>query len=259
MSGMGWPTGISGWTDLHSLTSLSVANGMRRGMRGRGAAAATGSETLGGGQIATEGDTLDFTADDLADGDAAAINWDNANTPGFADFAQGFLSPGMFGMGLPGGFHGHMMGGMFSGEPHERPESGGFGWHGHPGGFDFYRVTGAVKVNLDKTVRTEEKPVITATAIDPKTQEPWEAVQDTLIHFDKTGSQFEVFYVAMPNGAAMKPTALLIEPDRILIAADPWGIFEFPRPDKPIVSTGSANVQAAPASDSSAPKKSTQQ
>jgi hypothetical protein len=25
---------------------------------------------------------------------------------------------------------------------------------------------------------------------------------------------------------------VLVEPDRFLIAADPWGIYEFPRPDK---------------------------
>jgi len=242
VSGMGWPTGISGWTDLHTLTSLSVANGMRRGMRGQ-PAAASNMGSGGSGQVSAQGDTLDFTADGQFENLAADLG--ETITPGLGDFGQGFMNPGMFGMGLPsGGFHEHIPG-VFA-EMRERPEGGGFGWHGHPGGFDFYRVTGAVRVNLDKNVSKDEKPVITATAVDPETQEAWAAVRDTLVHFDKTGSEFEIFYVAMTNGAALKPTALLIEPNRILIAADPWGIFEFPRPDKPLPPSAPSQVEAAP-------------
>ena len=40
----------------------------------------------------------------------------------------------------------------------------------------------------------------------------------------------EVYYLTMKGGARLKPTAVLVEPDRFLIAADPWGIFEFTRP-----------------------------
>jgi hypothetical protein len=37
----------------------------------------------------------------------------------------------------------------------------------------------------------------------------------------------------MPGGARMEASAILVERDRLLIGADPKGIYEFPRPDKP--------------------------
>jgi hypothetical protein len=56
MTEYGWPTSVSAWTDLHSLSSLSFARGMRRGIRGD----ATGSESYG--EVNSQGNTLDFTA-----------------------------------------------------------------------------------------------------------------------------------------------------------------------------------------------------
>jgi hypothetical protein len=85
-------------------------------------------------------------------------------------------------------------------------------------------------VNLgDLGGASTDKPAITATAVDPSTGELWAGIGDTLIHFSKEGNPEEVYYLTMKGGGALKPTALLIEPDRFLIAADPWGIFEFPR------------------------------
>jgi hypothetical protein len=53
-----------------------------------------------------------------------------------------------------------------------------------------------------------------------------------LVHFDKNGNAIDMYYLALTDGLSLKPAAVLVEPDRFLIAADPWGIYEFPRPDK---------------------------
>ena len=87
-----------------------------------------------------------------------------------------------------------------------------------------------MRINLGDLGRNfAEKPQITATAVDPATGDLWATANDALIHFDKDGNPVEVYYLAMKGGVPIKPTALLVEPKRFLIAADPWGIFEFER------------------------------
>ena len=82
-----------------------------------------------------------------------------------------------------------------------------------------------------------DKSVITAVGIDPTTHEIWAGIGDTLVHFSKTGDPLEIYNLTMKGGTPLKPTAILVEPDRFLIAADPWGVFEFARPDRPALST----------------------
>jgi len=230
MSALGWPTGVSAWTDLHSLSSLSLAGGMRRGQRGQAAAPAAS----GPGQVEMQGNALDFTADsDLDSLENLGAGFDATNMTALGDFGQGFMPPGAFGMGMPGGFHDRMPG--MSSEMRARPpgaEDGMERWHGHPGSLDFYRASGTVRVTLDNPASTTEKPVISAVGVDPATQEAWAAIGDTLVHFDKNGNAIDMYYLALTDGLSLKPAAVLVEPDRFLIAADPWGIYEFPRPDK---------------------------
>ena len=106
----------------------------------------------------------------------------------------------------------------------------------HFGSYGHFRAGEAdlgatVRVNLGDLGRnSREKPVITATGVDPFTHDLWAGVGVTLIHFNQEGAPVEVFYLVMKGGVPLKPSALLVEPHRILIAADPWGIFEFARP-----------------------------
>jgi hypothetical protein len=74
--------------------------------------------------------------------------------------------------------------------------------------------------------------MIGALAVDPETLEVWVAIGDELIEFDKGGNRRAAYRTATPDGARIEPIAILIEPGRILVAADPLGIFEFARPDK---------------------------
>jgi len=281
MSALGWPTSISAWTDLHSLTSLSAGGGaMRRGMRGGGAASGSsgfGSASSSGGDsslgnITAQGNALAFQSGDSIDAlDAGDYNLANSGTP--SDFygpPGGFLMPGMFGMGIGGFFHGHSpgifeggMGGSSLGAPgtspnfvpgqadshtgaedHPMGEDGRDHFHFHPG-FDEYRARVAVRVRLDTPPPgVNDKPVITATGIDPQTKEVWAAIGDTLVHFDSGGGREEMYYLLLTDGSSLKPTSIVVEPNRLLIAADPFGIYEFPRPDKPIPASEPANASS---------------
>jgi len=78
---------------------------------------------------------------------------------------------------------------------------------------------------------SKEKPDIGALAVDTEREQLWAAVADELIWFDKDGNRRASYRTATPEGARIEGHAILVEPNRILIAADPIGVFEFARPD----------------------------
>lgn len=175
--------------------------------------------------------------------------------------ATAFGGPGRFGnFGGGGGFgrppgmeEPHAGGGRGSGggagagagaygEPH-------MGNRGHFGATTS-TFTSRVRVNLGDLGGGGERLVITAMAADPETHEVWAAMGDALVRFSKDGDPVGMYYPTISGTTRLKPVAVLVEPDRILVAADPWGIFEFVRPDKP---QGGARRQltAAPTGNSS--------
>ena len=284
MSALGWPTSISAWTDLHSLSSLSVSDRARRGMRGGGGGAAssgTSSSSLADapfGSITTQGNVLAFNTDP---GSGDALDYSDSGIASLAPSELSYSSPdltmpGMFGMGIGGFFHGHTPGLFSGGRPagaggpggadfatgahpdmadHPVGEDGHDHFHFHPG-FDEYRARLAVRVRLDNPPPgAEGKPVITAVGVDPLTHELWAAIGDTLVHFDSGGAREDMYYLLLTDGTSLKPTAILVEPNRLLVAADPFGIYEFPRPDKP--APPSTEASATPASHSMVPDQVT--
>jgi hypothetical protein len=74
--------------------------------------------------------------------------------------------------------------------------------------------------------------IISAVGVDPQTQEVWIAIGTLLMHFDKDGQRLSSFRTYLPNGARLEPSQILVEHDRLLIGADPQGIYEFPKPEK---------------------------
>jgi hypothetical protein len=170
----------------------------------------------------------------------------NATDPGqgpplSAAFAYGALlnslGPPPAGPGVAGGAVGRFPGGTSG---HLGFEGGGMGhFQGNPFGDGQFRphhfgagegdVSVSMRVNLGYLGSSSaEKATITATAVDPS-GDLWVAVGDTLIHFSKDGIALDAYYLALKGGQPLKPTALLVERDRFLVAADPWGIFEFSR------------------------------
>jgi hypothetical protein len=284
MSALGWPTSFSAWTDLHSLSSLSMSDRARRGQRGPAGSSASslGSSSSSStdapfGNVTMQGNALayntDGSADTLDSGDIAAT----VTSSDLSDSDPSLtMMPGMFGMGIGGFFHGHMPG-LFDhpaegtgpgpdagtgphpdfGGDHLGGEPGHDGFHFHPG-FDEYRARVAVRVRLDNPPPgADGNPSITAVGVDPVNHEVWAAIGDTLVHFDSGGSREDMYYLVLTDGTPLKPTSILVDPDRLLVAADPWGIYEFPRPDQPSAAssaTGSAPV-ATPAANAVVPRQ----
>ena len=75
------------------------------------------------------------------------------------------------------------------------------------------------------------KPIVNAIAVDPETQEIWLARGALLLHFTSEGVRRATYRTFTPEGARIEASAILIEPDRLVLASDTLGIFEFPRPD----------------------------
>jgi hypothetical protein len=76
------------------------------------------------------------------------------------------------------------------------------------------------------------KPVIGAVGVDAATQQVWAALGDSLVHFDKDGNRLLTYRTTTKEGVRIEPIAILVEPDRLILADDPIGIFDFARPDK---------------------------
>jgi hypothetical protein len=168
-----------------------------------------------------------------------------AGVGGFSSFFLGGFGP------RPGGFGHPFLGGAGSpdagagrgglgaaGEGHMggRPD---FGGRGRFGGSDL-SFAGSMRINLDRprpVEITERK--LTAVGVDHQTQEIWAAIGPMLVHFDKFGNSMDTYYLTTPEGALLQTTAIVVEPNRLLIGSNAGGIYDFARPDKaaPVHST----------------------
>jgi len=74
--------------------------------------------------------------------------------------------------------------------------------------------------------------VVTALGVDRETEELWVSAGTLLVHFDKDGNHLASYRTYTPNGGRLAVTAILVESDRLLLGADPFGLYEFARPDK---------------------------
>src|SRR6202521_4717764 len=74
--------------------------------------------------------------------------------------------------------------------------------------------------------------IISAVGVDPQTQELWIAIGTLLMRFDKDGERLSSFRTYLPSGARLEASQILVEPDRLVIGADPQGIYEFSKPEK---------------------------
>jgi hypothetical protein len=213
---------------------------------------------------ADEAEILSMNADNSLSSEELGIVPPAADTQLGTIFAGTGFQPGMFvgGQGFeprrffrplgagPGAGAG---GDHFSGVPH-----GGFGANGFhfgpPGrfGFGMYNVEASVRVNLDRPRRhADEKPTISAIAVDPETGDVWAGIGNALVHLDRDGIEVGTYYVATPEGRPLHPSAILVEKGRVLVADDPLGIFSFALPEpapKANRKQPQSNIVAEPAS-----------
>lgn len=83
----------------------------------------------------------------------------------------------------------------------------------------------------DKTIPALHR-IISSVGVDPVSQEMWIAVGTLLLEFDKDGQRLYSFRTYLPGGGRMDPSQIVVESDRLLLGADPQGIYEFPKPAK---------------------------
>jgi hypothetical protein len=77
------------------------------------------------------------------------------------------------------------------------------------------------------------RPVVNAIGVDGQTYDVWVAIDDELTHFDRDGGRVgETYRTFTADGDRMVPASIIVEPNRLILAADPIGIYAFPRPDK---------------------------
>jgi DNA-binding beta-propeller fold protein YncE len=101
---------------------------------------------------------------------------------------------------------------------------------------DVYPSAQAMRRNISRLDQQDAPPnlqkVIHAIAVDPATDEVWVALGDDLMKFDKNGDRVGRYHTLAPSGEDLTPTAILVEPHRLLLAVDPQGVFDFARPDE---------------------------
>jgi hypothetical protein len=76
------------------------------------------------------------------------------------------------------------------------------------------------------------QPILTAFGVDPVNGDVWIALHNTLLHFDKDGNRRSEYQIYTKDGARIEANVLLVEEKRLLIGADPIGVYEFARPDR---------------------------
>jgi hypothetical protein len=92
-------------------------------------------------------------------------------------------------------------------------------------------------------------PIINAFGVDPQSGDVWIAMDDELTHFDRNGNRIGATYRTFAEeDVRFVPVSILVEPDRLVMAADPTGVYVFPRPDK------APGVDLTPASATTPPK-----
>jgi hypothetical protein len=76
------------------------------------------------------------------------------------------------------------------------------------------------------------QPILTAFGVDQVSGDVWIALHNTLLHFDKEGNRRSEYQIYTKDGARIEANVILVEEDRLLIGADPIGVYEFARPDR---------------------------
>lgn len=76
------------------------------------------------------------------------------------------------------------------------------------------------------------KPSVGAIGVNAETQEFWLGVGGLLMHFVPDGTRVGLYRLFTAEGARIEPSAILVEPDRLLVASDTLGVFEFAYPER---------------------------
>jgi hypothetical protein len=214
----------------------TTGRGMMGGMGGFGGAGTLGGMGLGQGLFSGIGGFGQVGGTPFGGGPGGAFGKD----------AQAFSAP------APANGTASPRGGFERG-PGDMHFGGGRGRYGE----GLYNLTGTVKVNLDHLPSSSgDKPLITAVGVDRVSQDIWAAIGRVLVHFDKNGDFLADYYLATSDGAPLRASAIIVEPDRLIVASDSRGIYEFPRSDASAShSSGPASISTQRGAQQSTPQQ----
>ena len=104
-----------------------------------------------------------------------------------------------------------------------------------PVGWSGIGTSGTLSLRItQREISSISKPSIGAMGVDPDSGELWAAIGRDLVHFTQDGQLAGYYCLSTTNEAPLKITTILVEPNRILIGSDPFGIAQYSRPDKPL-------------------------
>jgi hypothetical protein len=103
-------------------------------------------------------------------------------------------------------------------------------------GVDAFGEASARRRAIERKETSDEpvvfQPILTAFGVDPVNGDLWMALHNLLLHFDKDGIRRSEYDIYTPQGSPLDASIILVEENRLLIASDPAGIYEFHRPDR---------------------------
>jgi len=103
-------------------------------------------------------------------------------------------------------------------------------------GVDAFPEAQSVRKEIERQETRKEPPflreILTAFGVDPVNGDLWMCLHNTLVHFDKDGIRRSEYQIYTPKGVRLEGSVILVEEERLLIGADPLGVYEFARPDR---------------------------
>jgi hypothetical protein len=79
------------------------------------------------------------------------------------------------------------------------------------------------------------KMIVNAFGVDPQSQHVWLALGSELLELDPEGNRIATYRAITPEGVSLRPVSVLLEPQRLVLADNQLGIYEFSRPvQKPL-------------------------
>jgi hypothetical protein len=103
-------------------------------------------------------------------------------------------------------------------------------------GLDAFPEASAARKAIEREAARSDPPtlpaILTAFGVDPVNGDVWMGLHNTLLHFDKDSILRSEYQVYTPKGYKLDASVILVEEERLLIGADPLGVYEFPRPDR---------------------------
>ncbi len=83
---------------------------------------------------------------------------------------------------------------------------------------------------IERAAARTPRDVLTALAVDPRSEELWVGAGSSLLHYDREGRHLGEWQALGPGGAPLEIDDLLLEPDHVIVVSTGRGCFLLPLP-----------------------------